>query len=291
MYPDSPRRKKFPQPLVERPGIDEACLQSLCLRAESPENSPRINMNCEQAHELIDAYIDGELDLLRNVGIERHLGQCEACGAQHQEELKLRSLIKSGAQYFAAPDLLKQRVKQHTKRLKPRTKSRPWIAAAAAVILALCAFLMWTIVSTRSRTRAGELIAQEVVSSHVRSLMLDHLIDVPTSDSHTVKPWFNGKLDFAPEVKDLSAQGFSLIGGRLDYIDNRTVAALVYQRRKHPINLFMWTVPGAADERERQYSRQGYNVICWTHAGMCYWAVSDVNNTDLHEFVQLARQE
>ncbi len=203
-------------------------------------------------------------------------------------EVKLRSLIKSEAQYFAAPDTLKQRIKQQIRQSKSKATARRWIAVAAALILTLCGFWLWTIISSRSRT--DDVVAQEIVSSHVRSLMLDHLIDVPTSDTHTVKPWFNGKLDFAPEVKDFSTQGFSLLGGRLDYIDNRTVAALVYQRRKHPINLFMWTSPAAVDEGERQFSRRGYNVIYWTHSGMCYWAVSDVNNTDLHEFVQLARQ-
>lgn len=209
---------------------------------------------------------------------------------EHQDEFKLRSLIKSEAQYFTAPDTLKQRIKQQISESKPRTAFRPWVAAAAAVILTLCGSLLWTIISSRSRTHTDDVVAQEIVSSHVRSLMLDHLIDVPTSDTHTVKPWFNGKLDFAPEVKDFSVQGFSLLGGRLDYIDNRTVAALVYQRRKHPINLFIWTSPAAADEAERQFSRNGYNLIYWTRSGMCYWAVSDVNNTDLHEFVQLARQ-
>ena len=247
-------------------------------------------MTCEQTDELIHAYIDGELDLLRNVEIERHLDQCEACHLKYEDELNLQSLIRGEAQYFAAPDTLKQRVKKQTGARSQSKASRRWVAAAAVLILALAGVVMFTIITNRSRTHTDDLIAQEIVSSHVRSLMLDHLIDVPTSDSHTVKPWFNGKLDFAPEVKDLSAQGFTLIGGRLDYIDNRTVAALVYQRRKHPINLFMWTSPGLADQRERQFSRQGYNVIYWTSSGMCYWAVSDVNNTDLREFVQLARQ-
>ena len=202
--------------------------------------------------------------------------------------MKLRSLIKSEARYFAAPDTLKQRIKQQVRQSRSKATPRRWIAVAAVLILTLCGFLLWTMIASRSRT--DDVVAQEIVSSHVRSLMLDHLIDVPTSDSHTVKPWFNGKLDFAPEVKDLSAQGFSLIGGRLDYIDNRTVAALVYQRRKHPINLFLWTCPAAADQPERQSSRQGYNVIHWSSSGMCYWAVSDVSNTELHEFVQLASQ-
>jgi anti-sigma factor RsiW len=248
------------------------------------------DMSCEQTDELIHAYIDGELGLLRNVGIERHLGECEACRLKHRDELNLRSLIKSGAQYFAAPDTLKTPSQAADHSIETRTKSRPWVAAAAALILTLCGLLLWSIISARSTTPTDELIAQEIVSSHVRSLMLDHLIDVPASDTHTVKPWFNGKLDFAPEVKDLSEQGFSLIGGRLDYVDNRTVAALVYQRRKHPINLFIWPSAGAVDERGRQFSRQGYNVVYWTSSGMCYWAVSDVNNTDLQEFVQLERR-
>ncbi|HEY6660465.1 MAG TPA: anti-sigma factor [Pyrinomonadaceae bacterium] len=245
-------------------------------------------MTCEQTHELIHAYIDGELDLPTNVEIERHLDECEACRSKYQEQLNLRSLIRGDAEYFAAPHILKQRVKKQIReRSRPAPNLRPWIAVAAALILALSAVLMWTI---RSKTHTDELLAQEIVSSHVRSLMLDHLIDVPTSDTHTVKPWFNGKLDFAPEVKDLSAQGFPLLGGRLDYIDNRTVAALVYQRRKHPINLFIWKCAGTNDQPERQFSRQGYNVIEWSSSGLCYWAVSDVNVTDLHEFVQLARQ-
>lgn len=244
------------------------------------------DMTCEQTHELIHAYTDGELDLLRNVEVEHHLGECEDCQSQHQDQLYLRSLIKGEAQYFVAPDILKQRVKKQIHRPKPQSGTPRWIAAAAVLILALAGVLLWTI---PLRSHTDELVAQEIVSSHVRSLMIDHLIDVPSSDSHTVKPWFNGKLDFAPEVKDLSAQGFSLIGGRLDYIDNRTVAALVYQRRKHPINLFIWP-SSKANEPERQFSRQGYNVIEWSSSGMCYWAVSDVNNTDLQEFVRLARQ-
>jgi anti-sigma factor RsiW len=117
-------------------------------------------------------------------------------------------------------------------------------------------------------------------------MMLNHLVDVPSSDQHTVKPWFNGKLDFAPYVEDLAADGFPLVGGRLDYIDNRTVAALVYQRRKHSINLFIWPSPGA-DKPAQQFSVNGYNIIRWTNSGSTYWAVSDVNSTDLSEFAKL----
>jgi anti-sigma factor RsiW len=154
----------------------------------------------------------------------------------------------------------------------------------------LSGVLLWMIVSAPLQSRAGDLVADEIVSSHIRSMMLNHLVDVPSSDQHTVKPWFNGKLDFAPEVKDFADQGFPLVGGRLDYIDNRTVAALVYQRRKHSINLFIWSSPAVNDQPTQQFSRQGYNIVHWNESGASYWAVSDVNSTDLSEFAQLMRR-
>ena len=247
-------------------------------------------MSCKETQELIHAYIDGELDVVKDVQLERHFEECETCRAEYEQQLNLRVLVHDGAAYFAAPDLLKQKVARQLR--EPRTSSSGrWRAIAAVVLFAgLSGLLIWSIISARSRSRADEMLAQEIVSSHVRSLLIDHLIDVPSSDTHTVKPWFNGKLDFAPEVKDFSAQGFPLIGGRLDYVGNKTVAALVYQKRKHPINLFVWTSPDAADRQEQQLSRQGYNLIHWIESGTTYWAISDVNNPDLHDFVQLVRQ-
>ncbi len=288
-------------------------------------------MTCEQTQELLHAYVDGELDLSRTMEIEGHLGGCETCHSEHQDQLHLRRLVQAGAQYFTAPDTLRKRIESANTaertvgaalrgrpyakliRFRKATESssantiqsqgRPrsaaptvrsealypqrWLAAAALVILTLCGLLLWMIVSGRSQSRTDNLLAQEIVSSHIRSMMLDHLVDVPSSDQHTVKPWFNGKLDFAPEVKDLADQGFPLLGGRLDYIDNRTAAALVYQRRKHSINLFIWSSPGVTDQLPQHFSVNGYNLIHWNRSGASYWAVSDVNSTDLSEFAQL----
>ena len=151
--------------------------------------------------------------------------------------------------------------------------------------------IIWSIASFASRPSQEDVLAQEVVASHVRSLMANHLTDVPSSDQHTVKPWFDGKLDYSPAVKDLSPQGFSLHGGRLDYIGNRPVAALVYQRRQHSINLFVWPATQAPAPNGKASERQGYNVIRWSNAGMTYWAVSDLNLAELQQFVQLLQEQ
>lgn len=242
-------------------------------------------VTCEEVQELIHAYIDGELGLVPTLEIEDHLGVCETCRSEHQGHSNVRALVQGGTQYFRAPELLKKRIKKQIKPSRSTFASRPWLAIAATVILAVSGVLSWSIFSARSQSHYDDQLAQEVVSSHIRSMMLDHLVDVPSSDQHTVKPWFNGKLDFAPEVKDFADQGFPLVGGRLDYVDNRTVAALVYQRRKHSINLFIWP-SSRTDQPAQEFSNHGYNIIHWTRSGSSYWAVSDVNSADLSEFAK-----
>jgi anti-sigma factor RsiW len=160
-----------------------------------------------------------------------------------------------------------------------------------AAPLAAAALVLFTLVPFLRGPSTEEILTREVVSGHVRSLMANHLADVPSSDQHTVKPWFNGKLDFSPPVEDLAKQGFPLIGGRLDYLDNRPVAALIYQRQKHFINLFIWPSGSDSDVETKTTSHQGYNLFHWTKSGMTYWAASDLNNAELQEFVQLVQNQ
>jgi anti-sigma factor RsiW len=159
--------------------------------------------------------------------------------------------------------------------------------AVVAACLALVAAVVFRFAPGVSRTSHSDLVAQEVLASHVRSLMASHLTDVPSSDQHTVKPWFDGKLDFSPPVQDLSSKGFPLVGGRLDYLVGRPVAALVYQRQRHFINLFIW--PSSNNSREEVMMQQGYNIHHWAESNMTYWTVSDLNNSELEEFVALIR--
>jgi anti-sigma factor RsiW len=139
---------------------------------------------------------------------------------------------------------------------------------------------------TQTRLSAEKQLAQEIVSGHVRSLMGSHLMDVASTDQHTVKPWFNGRLDFSPPVKDLAAEGYPLTGGRLDYVGRRSVAALVFQRHKHVINLFVWPATEADSKPAAIKPTQGYNLIHWSKGGMAFWAVSDLNPKELMEFTQ-----
>ena len=149
------------------------------------------------------------------------------------------------------------------------------------------AFLNQGGVFNRSQSNS---IAQDVISSHLRSLLATHLFDVPSTDQHTVKPWFDGKLKFSPPVQDFAEHGFRLTGGRLDYLNGREVAALVYQRRLHIINLFIWPSESSRNTVATSFSKDGYNVLHWAHEGFEFWAVSDVNAEDMRAFADLEFQ-
>jgi anti-sigma factor RsiW len=243
---------------------------------------------CREAQELIHGYVDHELDLVRNLEMERHLHECAACSGAHERIQRVRSAVTANAPYFRPPAGLEGRLRS---RLREAAKTRPdaprflgrwqWAGIAAAVLIAVLSVTLMT------SHRAGGELAQEVAASHVRSLMAAHLTDVASSDRHTVKPWFNGRLDFSPAVGDFPDRGFALLGGRLDYLANRPVAALVYQRRKHVINLFIWPAPGQSDSAVQQVDHQGYYLLHWTKAGMTYWTASDLNPAELRELVSL----
>ena len=243
-------------------------------------------MTCEQAKPLIHAFADSELDLTKSLEIEAHLRECQPCVLVHEEIRGLGLLMKDASLRFKPSPTFEKRLRSTVRReAKPAMQSW-WHWSIAAASLIVVALAVWALVVILNRPSSDTLVAQEVVSSHVRSLMAQHLMDVSSTDQHTVKPWFDGKLDFSPPVKDLTAQGFELKGGRLDYIDNRPVAALIYQRRQHLINLFVWPAKRSSKSTTQASVSQGYNLIHWTSSGMEWWAVSDLNLVDLQQFVQ-----
>ena len=269
-------------------------------------------MNCEEATKLMDGYLDGELDPITSQTIEQHLRDCPNCDQAYKTHGSLIRVIGNAAPYYKAPAGLRERIQCSLreeiadrparavprllvtrKQPEPRTTlfGTPWnwlslggLGLAAAIIFA--AIIFSNLAPMLRRPGADQFLATQLIASHVRSLMVNHLTDVASSDQHTVKPWLDAKLDFAPPVVDLASEGFPLIGGRLDYLDNRPVAALVYQRRKHFINVFVWPGEAAATRPAMAMSHQGYQLLHWADPDFNYWAVSDVSASDLQTFKQ-----
>ena len=246
-------------------------------------------MNCSP--DLIEAYLDEELDPGHIASIEDHLSGCRSCSEAFTRFRVQKANIRSIAPYYTAPPQLQQAVRKALRQAaaddaQPAGGSPPWrwMAIAATVLLAVS--VSWNMrPSSRPAPEAGPL-AENIVSDHIRSLIGTHLLDVPSSDQHTVKPWFNGKLDFSPEVKDFASQGFPLIGGRLEYLMDRPVAALVYKRRQHIINVFTWPATSTG-KTERSFARNGYVAVHWNHGSMAFWAVSDISSIELTQFESL----
>jgi anti-sigma factor RsiW len=252
-------------------------------------------LSCQTTQEFIHAYVDGELDLARSLEVEQHVQECPACASAYHNQTALRSAFKDGSLYHSAPPGLEKRIRSSLRREAKSEVGRRlfvwrWLPVGAMALILLLGLVIWRAVPGL-RPSEDEFIAQEMVSNHVRSLQLEsHRTDVISSDQHTVKPWFDGKLDFAPPVKDFSTQGFPLLGGRLEYLNNRAVAALIYQRQKHYINLYIWPAEQSNATSEVATKRQGYNLLHWTNSGMTYWAVSDLNGVELHEFARLVQE-
>ena len=271
-------------------------------------------MNCKEVIDLVDAYTDGELDPLTNQNIEGHLRECSRCDHAFKEHQAFVGAIGAVAPYHNSPAGLRERIQstlreqipqsrravargQQTQVPKERRDSPAvlfktpwnWLGLAAAVILAVV--IVWNLAPELRRPGAERLLATQLVASHVRSLMVDHLTDVASSDQHTVKPWFDGKLDFAPTVVNPASDGFPLVGGRLDYLDNRPVAALVYQRRKHFINVFIWPVETSDARTDKAITRQGYQLLHWVDSDLHYWAVSDVSDNELVALRELIEKQ
>jgi mycothiol system anti-sigma-R factor len=271
-------------------------------------------MNCEEATKLMDGYLDGELDPMTSQKIEQHLRECYKCEQAYEGHTALTHVISRGAPYYKAPTDLRQRIQSSLRDAvglegspsgtrenralltSPRVERRllpeipwNWLALAAAVLLA--AIIASSFLPRLRPPTSDQFLATQLIASHVRSLMADHLTDVASSDQHTVKPWLDTKLDFAPPVVDLSSEGFPLTGGRLDYLDNRPVAALVYGRRKHFINLFVW--PAASDEAKapKTITREGYQLLHWADSDFNYWAVSDISDGELQTFKRSFEQQ
>ena len=268
-------------------------------------------MQCSDAKLLIHAYLDNELDAGDSVRLMRHLSDCPACAHELERQSQLKDLLQHAKSQHALPDALRARVlaalplsgsesitasAQPTSRLHPsRLPMHGWRALPAALAASVSLLLGggFGIAWQRHASDIAALTA-DLVSNHVRSLQPQHLADVLTSDRHTVKPWFDGKLDFSPQVRDLDAAGFVLVGGRLDVLHGRRVAAIIYRRRLHAINLFQW-LESAADSKPTSTTQtganagDGYTTMHWTQDGIVYWAVSNLDRTEMDAFASAFR--
>ena len=253
-------------------------------------------MSCELTQRFVPGYLDGELDLVRTIEMETHLKSCAVCSRELENQQALRDALRRGSLAYGAPVALRARIQSSlnaatatevAKRRRAWGALPIWQWATAFAVLAVCSVTAWQLVPGLHGPSNDQRIAAEVFASHVRSLEANHLMDVASTDQHTVKPWFDGKLDFSPPVEDLASDGYPLVGGRLDYLEGREVAALVYQRRKHFINVFVWPDASGSSSGRAIESRQGYNVMHWSRGGFQFWAASDVSAPDLAEFARL----
>ncbi len=252
-------------------------------------------MACNDNQRLLHAYLDGELDLVRSIEFEDHLKSCPDCSRDFADQQALRKSLHTANLYQRAPENLKAKIRtQLPRQMQPQSVSTgrrtaiEWLAVAAAIIVAIV--LGAKVIPSVGSREQTDLLAEQITANHIRSLQPGHLFDVESTDQHTVKPWFDGKLDFAPPVTDLADKGFPLVGGRLDYLDHRDVAALVYQRQKHFINVFIWPSESKTTRVTEVQTIRGYNLVFWRQNGMNFCAASDLNTAELEKFAQLLQR-
>lgn len=249
---------------------------------------------CPEWGVMLNGFVDGELDAVHAAQFEAHLAGCASCGAELERVAAMRRVVAQPGVKWSMPEEVRSRVLGGIS-LEHAVTGSGWNPAAADGGIwarALRIIRQWSLVPSLAALAASVFlfinaphrdaaIEDQIIASHVRSLLADHLADVQTSDRHTVKPWFNGKIDFSPPVIDLAGQGFPLIGGRVDYVDGKVVAALIYRLRGHVINLFIWPDAPATQGR---VARDGYNMSEWSSDGLVFWAISDISAEDLAVF-------
>ena len=244
-------------------------------------------MTCEEAETLLHALIDGELDAGNAREVEAHVAGCAKCASLAKDFREMRAAINEAGARYSAPLELRRRIEASLPQPAPARQvptTRRAMLKGFAMGSAVSAMAATGLVAIVLRNDDEARIQSEVVSAHLRSLQAGHLTDVISTDQHTVKPWFNGKLDVAPPVIDLTAQGFTLIGGRLDYVDARAIGAVVYRRRQHVINLFVAQTADTERRAAKTSTLQGFNIRSWSDRGLNFWAVSDLGADELAEF-------
>ena len=247
-------------------------------------------MDCARTEQLIECYADGELDAISSSELEKHLSGCPVCSRSLEHLQSFRELIRETLPRPTVPARLAKRVRNAAYRSTGAAQriSSEWLKwLKPAALVAVTAVVTWTAASRLQEAPNKQTLAEEAISSHARATLTGHLEDMASSERHTVKPWLSSKLDFSPPVPDLATAGFPLTGARVDYLDGRSVAVLVYKRRQHVIDLFVWPENNARPVKKADtLSRKGYQAINWADGVMTYWAVSDLNAPELKAFAE-----